>query len=81
MIASSNAKLHVIICERYSANHSVFCPLIDLTKINHLNTAYALPEFYISFIYIVHIHVGSTRSIGIVMERSFGHVVASILGT
>ena len=61
MIVSNNSKLDGGICDRYSANYGVFCPLINLTTFNRqANIAYinvrAAPDLYGSFIYIVYIH-------------------------
>ena len=48
------------ICDRYSVNFGVFCPLINLTRFNRAaNIAYisarAAPDLYSSFVYVDYI--------------------------
>ena len=58
MITPSSVKLDGRICERYSANYDLFCPLMDLIRIGRqANIAYisvhAAPDLYSSFLYII----------------------------
>ena len=60
MIVSKNSKPDGGICDRYSANYGVFCPLINSTTFNRqANIAYinvrAAPDLYGLFVYIVYI--------------------------
>ena len=75
------------------ANYGVFCPLVNLTTINHrrmlrlsasgqletttVHSYTAAPDHHSSLVYIVYIYSGS--AIGV--EHWVGHAVANILET